>query len=173
MIAKWKKLKEPIAKKVLGQLIETIKYLQQSGLSHLDIKLENIICSSDFQIKLIDFGFATSEHDLLNFFCGSIYYAAPEIINSEPYYGMKADMWSCGVVLFTILNGYLPFHEEKDSKTIKEITKCRYSISKKVSESASNLIRLLLEKNPKNRILPKAVLKHKWFKKATEEKEIS
>jgi serine/threonine protein kinase len=158
-----KKFHERIAKKVFRQLMEAINYLQQKGISHLDIKLENILCSSDFQIKLIDFGFATSETDLLNSFWGSYHYAAPEVLSHRPYNGMAADMWSCGVVLFTILNGKLPFLEKSNEKLKKLVQKGKYLISTYVSASASNLIKLLLEKKPEKRILAKDVLKHKWL----------
>jgi 5'-AMP-activated protein kinase catalytic alpha subunit len=169
VIIESRKLEEKVAKKVFHQLIEAIYYLQQKGISHLDIKLENIICSSDFKIKLVDFGFATSEQNLLDYFRGSLRYTAPEIHNFEPYYGMIADMWSCGVILFTILNGYLPFDEDTDPQTVKVIQKCQYSIPKTISKSATTLIKQLLEKNTEKRIMAKDVLENNWFNSSAED----
>jgi serine/threonine protein kinase len=149
-------------------LREALDYLQKKSISHLDIKLENIICSSDFQIKLIDFGFASSETSLFNSYNGSINYCAPEILNFTPYYGKFADIWSCGVVLFTILNGRLPFCEETDHQTFKVIKKCQIQIPKTVSDSALKLIKLMLEINPQKRIFPNEILKHEWFEDSLE-----
>jgi serine/threonine protein kinase len=112
---------------------------------------------------LIDFGFATSNIGLLDFVGGSLNYIAPEILNFTTYYGMIADMWSCGVLLFAILTGKLPFDEETDSYLVKAIKGGNYSISKSISESASNLIKLLLEKNTEKRISPREALEHQWF----------
>jgi serine/threonine protein kinase len=140
----------------------------KKGVSHLDIKPENIICSSDFQIKLIDFGFASSETCLLNLYCGSIHYCAPEILNYTPYYGKFADIWSCGVILFALLTGMFPFWGKTEYDTIKAIKKCQYSIPITISEFASKLIKALLNINPQKRILPTDILKHEWFENSVE-----
>jgi serine/threonine protein kinase len=156
-------LEEKLAQKIFHQLIEAIQYLQMKGISHRDIKLENIMCTSNFQIKLIDFGFATSDTSLLFSFYGSPHYCSPEVINFIPYSGKAADIWSCGVVLFAILHGYLPFDEETLSQTKKFIKKCKYSISSTLSNAASDLIKSLLEKDPNKRISAKEILEHEWF----------
>jgi serine/threonine protein kinase len=171
VIVEEKKLKEKIAQKVFHQVIEAIDSLQRLGISHLDVKAENIICSSEYQIKLIDFGFATSNIGLLDSVCGSLEYIAPEILNFTPYYGMIADMWSCGVLLFALLTGKLPFDEETDLYLVKAIKGGNYSIPKSISESPSNLIKLLLEKSTEKRISPREALEHKWFENIFEEND--
>lgn len=163
VIVENEQMKEEIAKKVFHQVIETIEYLQMKGISHRNIKLENIICTSDFQIKLTDFRFATSDRNLLNTISGSLQYCAPEVLRMIPYSGMIADMWSCGIVLFAMLNGKLPFYENTLSQTEKLIIQGEYLISRTVSKYARDLIKLLLEKNTSKRISPKEVLQHKWF----------
>jgi serine/threonine protein kinase len=161
-------LTETIAKRIFRQLIETLDYLQTKGISHLDIKPENIICNSDYRIKLIDFGFSSSGTDLLTTYYGSIHYSAPEILNSTPYHGKFADVWSCGIVLYAMINGRFPFCEETDLQTLIVIKKCEYEIPNTVSDSAANLIQLMLNLNPRKRIFPKEVLKHKWFENSSE-----
>jgi serine/threonine protein kinase len=169
VIVEEKRLKEKTAQKVFHQIIEAIDYLQRLGISHLDIKAQNIICNSEYQIILIDFRFATSNIGFLDFVGGSLEYIAPDILNFTPCYGMIADMWSCDVLLFAILTGKLPFDEEADSYLIKTIKRGHYSIPKSISELASNLIKLLLEKNTEKRILPRETLEHQWFENLFEE----
>jgi 5'-AMP-activated protein kinase catalytic alpha subunit len=159
-----KKLKEHQVKKVFYQLAEVLIYLQEKGIAHRDIKLENILCNSNFEIKLIDFGFATRDSGLLETFCDSIQYCAPEILSSKPYYGMKADIWSSGIVLFKILTGYFPFDRFTHVKTINLIKKCQYSIPKSISKSASNQIQFLLVLDPEKRLKPSGLIKHEWLK---------
>jgi 5'-AMP-activated protein kinase catalytic alpha subunit len=158
-----KKMKESQAKKVFRQLMEALEYLQKNGISHRDIKTENIICNSNFEIKLIDFGFASKETGLLKTYCGSIQYCAPEILSCQPYDGMKSDLWSCRVVLFKMITGSLPFDKFSFSRTINLIKNCDFSIPQTVSKSASNLIQSLLVLNPEQRLSPKEVLKHEWL----------
>jgi serine/threonine protein kinase len=99
----------------------------------------------------------------LNCYKGSIHYCAPEILNLTPYYGRFADIWSCGVVLFAMINGKLPFDSEIDCKIIEFVKKCQYVISDTVSRSAATLIQLMLNLNPRKRILPEDILRHEWF----------
>jgi 5'-AMP-activated protein kinase catalytic alpha subunit len=121
------------------------------------------MCNSNFEIKLIDFGFASKGKGLLKSYCGSIQYCTPEILSYQPYDGMKSDMWSCGVVLYEMMTGFLPFEKLSLAKTISFIKNCEYSIPRAVSKSASNLIQSLLVLDPEQRLSPEKVLEHEWL----------
>lgn len=106
-----KKLDEINCKFLFQQLIEGILYLHQKNIFHRDIKLENIIIKDKSEIIIIDFGFGTfsPRNKLLNFFCGTPSYMPPEIVLKKDYLGEFADIWSIGILLYTILCGYFPF----------------------------------------------------------------
>lgn len=106
-----KKLAENLTKSIFFQIIEGISYLHSKNIFHRDIKLENIIIKSKSSIKIIDFGFGTCcpKNKLLNFFCGTPSYMPPEIILKKDYLGEYADIWSIGILLYTILCGFFPF----------------------------------------------------------------
>jgi serine/threonine protein kinase len=156
-------LKEPIAKYIFQQLMSVMIYLQDQEISHRDIKLENIMVDFNFNLKLIDFGLAMPNLNNLETYCGSLHYCAPEILQFSPYNGLKSDMWSCGVVLYSLLTGILPFDHVSNIKTSRFIKNCDYLIPKHISKSASNLIRSLLTLDVNQRLFPKEVLIHEWM----------
>lgn len=96
--------------------------------------------------------------------CGSPNYAAPELINGRFYNGTSIDVWSCGVILFTLLNGTLPFNEENKMELRCKITKGSYSFHRTVPEPAKDLITRMLQVNPMNRITIPEIKQHSWFK---------
>jgi len=102
---------EKDCQKIFSQLISGMDYCHKKNICHRDIKLENIIIDSDLNVKLIDFGFATltSSSRLLNFFCGTPSYMPPEIVEKVDYNGILADIWSLGILLYTLLCGAFPF----------------------------------------------------------------
>jgi serine/threonine protein kinase len=106
-----RKLDEIPTKSLFLQIIEGIFYLHSKNIFHRDIKLENIIIEDKSLIKIIDFGFGTCSprNKFLNFFCGTPSYMPPEIILKKDYLGEFADIWSIGVLLYTILCGAFPF----------------------------------------------------------------
>ena len=95
--------------------------------------------------------------------CGSPNYAAPELINGKCYNGALIDIWSCGVILYTILTGQLPFNEKQANKLYQKIRECKYSIPKTVPDAARDLIVRMLQKNPLDRITIGEIKQHKWF----------
>jgi serine/threonine protein kinase len=113
-----KRLVERVASRMFNQLLDGIDYLHRLGIAHRDLKLENILLDHFSNIKVIDFGLGnTSAADrLLLTGCGSLGYAAPEMLLNEPYSGFKADHWSLGVILFSMLCGYLPYGEAATPK---------------------------------------------------------
>ena len=95
--------------------------------------------------------------------CGSPNYAAPELINGKCYNGALIDIWSSGVILYTILTGQLPFNEKQANKLYQKIRECKYSIPKTVPDAAKDLITRMLQKNPLDRITISEIKQHKWF----------
>lgn len=106
-----RKLDEDSSKNIFHQIIEGMCYLHSKNIFHRDIKLENIIIKDKSIIKIIDFGFGTisPRNKLLNFFCGTPSYMPPEIVLKKDYLGEFADIWSIGILLYTILCGAFPF----------------------------------------------------------------
>ncbi|OHT09795.1 CAMK family protein kinase [Tritrichomonas foetus] len=107
-------LPDEVCKVIFKQLLETLNFLHENHICHRDIKPENIIVGSDYKIKLIDFGLCAinSEENsnfLLNTFCGSLMYSAPEVIRKENYNGYQSDIWSAGVTLYAMVAARLPW----------------------------------------------------------------
>jgi 5'-AMP-activated protein kinase catalytic alpha subunit len=116
-------------------------------------------------VKLADFGLSNVMKDgkFLYSSCGSPNYAAPELINGKYYNGASIDIWSCGVILFTLLTGTLPFYEKQTNKLYRKIRDCKYVIPENISDSAKDLIIRMLQKNPLDRITIPEIKQHKWF----------
>ena len=95
--------------------------------------------------------------------CGSPNYAAPELINGKFYNGASIDIWSCGVILYTLLTGSLPFNEKQTNKLYQKIRECKYILPENISDPAKDLIFRMLQKNPLNRISIPEIKQHKWF----------
>ncbi|KAH0795307.1 CAMK family protein kinase [Histomonas meleagridis] len=158
-------ISERVCRIIFKQIIIALSFLHNKGIAHRDLKLENIIVSSSYEVKIIDFGFS-SEHAndcLLTTYCGSYYYSAPEVLNNQPYIGSSADMWSSGVVLFALVMGSLPFYDNCLPKLINKITLGNYTISSSISKSCADLISKLLCVDPKKRLTADQALRHDWF----------
>ena len=160
-----KTINENIAQQITRKLLETLSYLHERNISHRDLKLENIIVNDqnlkNVEVKLIDFGLSDISKDknsLCQTICGSLHYTAPEILNSKPYSGTKADMWSCGVILYCLLTGFLPFFHNDYTTLFNMITKADYVMPIGINHLASCLIRALLDPNPETRISAKEAL---------------
>jgi serine/threonine protein kinase len=106
-----KKIEEKGCKKLFLQLMQGVDYLHSKNIFHRDIKLENVIIDDKMNIKIIDFGFSciSAKSKLLNFFCGTPSYMPPEIIQKKEYIGPYVDIWSSGILLYTLLFGFFPF----------------------------------------------------------------
>ena len=171
-IKKRTKLTEKTSKIIFKQLIKSIKYLHMHNIVHRDIKLDNILIDLNSSIKLCDFGISRriKKGELLKDQCGTPAYIAPEILSNEPYEGYPVDLWSSGVVLYAMLTGLLPFKANCLRELHELIIKGQYPEMVGVSEDVKNLVRGLLEVNPKKRLTADAVLEHPWLISSDETK---
>ncbi|ORY06790.1 Pkinase-domain-containing protein [Neocallimastix californiae] len=159
------------AKRLFKQLVEAVYYCHQHNFVHRDLKLENVLLSNDFKIKLSDFGFTRefSSSKLLDTYCGSVAYAAPEMITGKQYNGPGADIWSLGVILYTMVCGTLPFDDETDEIIHQKILNLKYEIPDFISEECKDLITRILKIEPSERITIEEILNHKWMETSQED----
>ena len=148
------------------QLISVMEYLSSLGISHRDIKPENILLNEDrTQIKVIDFGLSnySDKSELLHSSCGSPCYASPEMLSGDPYWGLGTDIWSAGVVLYSMLVGGLPFDDAELKTLYEQIKGGKFFIPSTLSLEAIDLLKKILRVDPEKRIKIKEIKEHKWF----------
>ncbi|XP_061346690.1 CBL-interacting serine/threonine-protein kinase 1-like isoform X2 [Gastrolobium bilobum] len=163
------KLSEADGRKLFQQLIDGVSYCHNKGVFHRDLKLENVLLDTKGNIKITDFNLsALPQHikadGLLHTTCGSPNYIAPEILANRGYDGAKSDVWSCGVLLYVILTGYLPFDDRNLAVLYQKILKGDCQIPKWLSPGAQNIIKRILDPNPKTRISMAMIKENEWFK---------
>ena len=156
---------ERVSRIIFKQIIIALDFLHNEGIAHRDLKLENIIVSSSYDVKLIDFGFSSERANdcLLTTYCGSYYYSAPEVLDNQPYIGSAADMWSAGVILYTLVMGSLPFYDTSLPKLINKIMLGKYTLSTNVSMECADLLSKFICIDPKKRYTAAQALAHQWF----------
>ncbi|KAL8113232.1 hypothetical protein AgCh_020525 [Apium graveolens] len=169
-IASKGRLKEDEARKYFQQLINAVDYCHSRGVFHRDLKPENLLLDANGVLKVSDFGLSAlpqqvREDGLLHTTCGTPNYVAPEVINNKGYDGAKADLWSCGVILYVLMAGYLPFEESNLMALYKKIFKADFSCPPWFSSSAKKLIKRILDPSPITRITIQEVIENEWFKK--------
>ena len=163
------RLGEPEACRLFGQLLRGVAFCHAAGVIHRDVKLENALLDGRGDVKLIDFGLAAlvpSLSTLLRVHCGSPSYAAPEIVARKPYAGPPVDVWSCGVVLFASVAGYLPFHAPPGAKAelSAKILKGAFSLPDWVSPPCVHLLRSMLVVDPQQRVDVAGCDAHPWVR---------
>ena len=128
-------LKESDARNIFQQIIFGVEYLHTHQVSHRDLKPENILLDVDNNVKLADFGLSNIMKDGIFLYssCGSPNYAAPELISGKYYNGAAIDIWSCGVILYTLLTGSLPFNEKATAKLYQKIKQKNYKMNYVIS----------------------------------------
>ena len=166
-----KKLNETTCKSIFKQIIGAINYCHSIKISHRDIKLENILINNK-EVKLIDFGFAIANQTKSRTFCGTPSYMAPELVNRDEYSPFAVDIWALGVLLFAMLCGKFPFHEKHENSLYAAIRTGRYEIPDSVSESAKELICLMLCVNSEHRGNSEQILRHRWFNEEQVDKTV-
>lgn len=159
------RLTESKACKYFHELISGIEYLHKCGICHRDLKPENLLIDYDDSLKLVDFGLSNTYEDggTLKTACGSPCYAAPEMIAGKRYDGLRTDIWSCGIILFAMTCGYLPFEDPKTQELYKKILSASYTIPKFLSHEGKELIKGVLNTNPDKRFTISDIKRSNWF----------
>lgn len=165
------KLKEENARGYFQQLISAIDFCHSRGVYHRDLKPENLLLDEEGNLKVTDFGLsAFSDHlrqdGLLHTTCGTPAYVAPEVIGNHGYDGAMSDIWSCGVILYVLLAGFLPFQDDNIMAMYKKIHKGDFKCPPWISSDARKLITKMLDPNPSTRITASKIMESNWFKKS-------
>nr|DAD27392.1 TPA_asm: hypothetical protein HUJ06_028860 [Nelumbo nucifera] len=165
------RLKEDVARAYFQQLISAVDFCHSRGVYHRDLKPENLLLDEEGNLKVTDFGLsAFTEHlkpdGLLHTTCGTPAYVAPEVIGKKGYDGAKADLWSCGVILYVLLAGFLPFQDDNIVAMYKKIYRGDFKCPPWFSSEARRLVTKLLDPNPNTRITIAKIMETSWFKKS-------
>ncbi|XP_057786202.1 SNF1-related protein kinase catalytic subunit alpha KIN10-like [Salvia miltiorrhiza] len=160
------KLHEHEARRLFQQIISGVDYCHRHLVVHRDLKPENLLLDSDHNVKIADFGLGNIMRDghFLKTCCGSPNYAAPELISRRLYAGPEVDVWSCGVILYALLCGRLPFDDDNLSSLYAKIKSGVYHSPNHLSESARHLISRILVVDPMKRISIPEIGAHPWFR---------
>nr|XP_033813668.1 testis-specific serine/threonine-protein kinase 3-like [Geotrypetes seraphini] len=159
-------LVEDEARHIFMQIVQAVMYCHGQGIAHRDLKCENILMTSENTPKLTDFGFATciNRSSLSSTYCGSTAYAAPEILQGQPYDAFKADIWSLGVVLYLMVTGYMPFDDNDLTKLLQlQQQPLEFPSSHSLSIFCKDIISSMLSRNPQKRISINNLLEHPWL----------
>lgn len=161
---------EDLSRKYFQQLISAVGYCHSRGVFHRDLKPENLLLDENGNLKVSDFGLSAVKDQirtdgLLHTLCGTPAYVAPEILSKKGYDGAKVDVWSCGVILFVLTAGYLPFNDPNLMSMYKKIYKGEFRCPKWMSSDLRRLLSRLLDTNPETRITVDQIIHDPWFKK--------
>ena len=165
-IVKNKRLDENETSFFYSQIIHIIQEIHKYKICHRDLKPENLLLTQNKTIKLIDFGLSNEYENYLYTPCGSPCYASPEVIKGLKYSGLAIDLWASGIILFSMLCGYLPFDDKNNDKLFRKILKCKIEFPTKkinLSENAKDLIRKILRPDPSKRITLDEILEHPFL----------
>lgn len=164
------RLSENESRAYFQQLIDAIDYCHSKGVYHRDLKPENLLLDSQGNLKISDFGLSAlpqqlREDGLLHTTCGTPNYVAPEVLSHKGYDGALADLWSCGVILYVLMAGFLPFDEDDLTTLYRKINEAEFSCPTWFSPGAKSLIARILDPDPRMRINVSGIREDDWFKK--------
>uniref|UniRef100_A0AAQ4S452 MAP/microtubule affinity-regulating kinase 3 n=1 Tax=Gasterosteus aculeatus aculeatus TaxID=481459 RepID=A0AAQ4S452_GASAC len=168
------RMKEKEARAKFRQIVSAVEYCHQKRIVHRDLKAENLLLDTDMNIKIADFGFS-NEFTLgskLDTFCGSPPYAAPELFQGKKYDGPEVDVWSLGVILYTLVSGSLPFDGQNLKELRERVLRGKYRIPFYMSTDCENLLKKLLVLNPGKRGSLQQIMKDRWMNVGYDEKEL-
>ncbi|GAA0146990.1 non-receptor serine/threonine protein kinase [Lithospermum erythrorhizon] len=159
------RLQEDEARNFFQQIISGVEYCHRNMVVHRDLKPENLLLDSKCNVKIADFGLSNVMRDghFLKTSCGSPNYAAPEVISGKLYAGPEVDVWSCGVILYALLCGTLPFDDENIPNLFKKIKGGIYTLPSHLSPGARDLIPRMLIVDPMKRMTIPEIRTHPWF----------
>lgn len=166
-IVKHGKLKESEARRFFQQIISGVDYCHRHMVVHRDLKPENLLLDQRLDVKIADFGLSNMMMDgeFLRTSCGSPNYAAPEVISGKLYAGPEVDIWSCGVILYALLCGTLPFDDEHVPTLFRKIKQGLFPIPDYLNRSVISLLTSMLQVDPLRRATIEDIKNHEWFKK--------
>uniref|UniRef100_A0A671SC03 non-specific serine/threonine protein kinase n=1 Tax=Sinocyclocheilus anshuiensis TaxID=1608454 RepID=A0A671SC03_9TELE len=159
---------------VCVQIVSAVQYCHQKCIVHRDLKAENLLLDADMNIKIADFGFS-NEFTLgnkLDTFCGSPPYAAPELFQGKKYDGPEVDVWSLGVILYTLVSGSLPFDGQNLKELRERVLRGKYRIPFYMSTDCENLLKKFLILNPTKRGSLEQIMKDRWMNVGHEDNEL-
>ncbi|XP_074547671.1 MAP/microtubule affinity-regulating kinase 3a isoform X22 [Halichoeres trimaculatus] len=168
------RMKEKEARAKFRQIVSAVQYCHQKHIVHRDLKAENLLLDADMNIKIADFGFS-NEFTLgnkLDTFCGSPPYAAPELFQGKKYDGPEVDVWSLGVILYTLVSGSLPFDGQNLKELRERVLRGKYRIPFYMSTDCENLLKRFLVLNPSKRGTLEQIMKDRWINTGFEEDEL-
>ncbi|XP_012868340.1 PREDICTED: MAP/microtubule affinity-regulating kinase 3 [Dipodomys ordii] len=168
------RMKEKEARAKFRQIVSAVQYCHQKRIVHRDLKAENLLLDADMNIKIADFGFSNefTVGSKLDTFCGSPPYAAPELFQGKKYDGPEVDVWSLGVILYTLVSGSLPFDGQNLKELRERVLRGKYRIPFYMSTDCENLLKRFLVLNPVKRGTLEQIMKDRWINAGHEEDEL-
>lgn len=168
------RMKEKEARAKFRQIVSAVQYCHQKQIIHRDLKAENLLLDSEMNIKIADFGFSNEfvPGQTLDTFCGSPPYAAPELFKGLKYEGPEVDIWSLGVILYTLVSGTLPFDGNNLKELRERVLRGKYRIPFYMSTDCENLLKKFLVLNPLKRASLEVIMKDKWMNVGYEDDEL-
>ncbi|KAJ9543414.1 hypothetical protein OSB04_023121 [Centaurea solstitialis] len=160
---------EHLSRRYFQQLISAVGYCHSRGVFHRDLKPENLLLDENWNLKVTDFGLSALTDQirpdgLLHTLCGTPAYVAPEILAKKGYDGAKVDIWSCGIILYVLNAGYLPFNDPNLMVMYRKIYNGEFRVPRWTSPDLKRLISRLLDTNPQTRITVDEIINDPWFK---------
>ncbi|XP_015244291.1 PREDICTED: serine/threonine-protein kinase MARK1 isoform X4 [Cyprinodon variegatus] len=168
------RMKEKEARAKFRQIVSAVQYCHQRRIVHRDLKAENLLLDADMNIKIADFGFSNefTVGSKLDTFCGSPPYAAPELFQGKKYDGPEVDVWSLGVILYTLVSGSLPFDGQNLKELRERVLRGKYRIPFYMSTDCENLLKKLLVLNPVKRGSLEQIMKDHWMNVGHDDEEL-
>ncbi|XP_006003411.1 MAP/microtubule affinity-regulating kinase 3a isoform X2 [Latimeria chalumnae] len=168
------RMKEKEARAKFRQIVSAVQYCHQKYIVHRDLKAENLLLDADMNIKIADFGFSNefTVGNKLDTFCGSPPYAAPELFQGKKYDGPEVDVWSLGVILYTLVSGSLPFDGQNLKELRERVLRGKYRIPFYMSTDCENLLKRFLVLNPVKRGTLEQIMKDRWINAGHDDDEL-
>ncbi|GAB2272096.1 CBL-interacting serine/threonine-protein kinase 14 [Dionaea muscipula] len=167
---------EDLSRRYFRQLISAVGYCHSAGIFHRDLKPENLLLDENGNLKVSDFGLSAAtahirDDGMLHTLCGTPAYVAPEILEKKGYDGVKVDIWSCGIVLFVLNAGFLPFNDTNLMALYRKIYRGEFRCPKWMSPDLKQFLSRLLDVNPATRITVDGITGDPWFRKGYEDQK--